>query len=55
MMYLGVQDLFYTFNLLDLQAKWAVLHMTGKIDLPDPEQMREEAEQDTEEENTYNT
>ena len=43
MMYVGLCDLLYSFNLFDLQARWAVLRMTGKIGLSEEEAMQAEA------------
>jgi trimethylamine monooxygenase len=39
MMYLGMQDQFYTFNMFDVQAWYARDYMMGKIDLPNKDEM----------------
>ena len=39
MMYLGMQDQFYTFNMFDAQAWYARDHILGKIALPSKEEM----------------
>ena len=45
MMYIGLSDLLYSFNMFDLQAKWAVLYMAGNIKLPGGKQMKVEADE----------
>jgi trimethylamine monooxygenase len=39
MMYLGMQDQFYTFNMFDVQAWYARDYMMGKINLPNKNEM----------------
>jgi trimethylamine monooxygenase len=44
LMYLGMQDQFYTFNMFDAQAWYARDYIIGSIDLPDLETMREHSQ-----------
>ena len=41
LMYLGMQDQFYTFNMFDAQAWYARDHIMDRIQLPDLEAMRQ--------------
>ena len=45
LIYLGMQDQFYTFNMFDAQAWYARDHMLGRINLPSLAQMRENSKQ----------
>ena len=38
-MYIGVQDQYYTFTMFDAQAHWAVQYVMGNIKLPEKEVM----------------
>ena len=42
MMYVGVQDQFYTFTMFDAQARWAVKYMTGNLDMPAKKEQEED-------------
>jgi trimethylamine monooxygenase len=42
LMYMGAQDLCYTYTLFDAQAKWCVQYIMGKIKLPTQAAMEEE-------------
>ncbi len=44
LMYLGMQDQFYTFNMFDAQAWYARDYIMGRIDLPDLETMRQHSQ-----------
>ena len=44
LMYLGMQDQFYTFNMFDAQAYYARDVMLGRIKLPSPEAMRADSQ-----------
>ena len=44
LMYLGMQDQFYTFNMFDAQAWYARDYIMGRIDLPDFETMRKHSQ-----------
>ena len=37
LMYVGVQDQYYTFTMFDAQARWAVRYIAGEITLPGKE------------------
>ena len=39
MLYIAVQDQFYTFTMFDAQALWALKYVTGHIHLPGQEAM----------------
>lgn len=41
-MYIGVQDQYYTFTMFDVQAYWAIKYLTGKINLPGKNDMVED-------------
>ena len=34
-LYIGIQDQYYTFTMFDAQAYWAVKYVLGEINLPD--------------------
>ena len=44
LMYLGMQDQFYTFNMFDAQAWYARDYIMGRIELPDLETMRQHSQ-----------
>lgn len=44
LMYLGMQDQFYTFNMFDAQAWYARDYILGRIELPDLESMRQHSQ-----------
>ena len=44
LMYLGMQDQFYTFNMFDAQAWYARDYIIGSIDLPDVDTMRKHSQ-----------
>lgn len=37
LLYIGMQDQYYTYTMFDAQAKWAVNYVTGELKLPDNE------------------
>ena len=39
MLYVGVQDQFYTYTMFDVQALWALKYVLGDIKIPDKETM----------------
>ena len=39
MLYIGVQDQYYTYTMFDAQALWALKYVTGHIHLPGQEAM----------------
>ncbi len=39
MLYVGVQDQYYTYTMFDVQALWAVKYVLGDIKIPDKETM----------------
>ncbi|KAJ7377844.1 hypothetical protein OS493_026414 [Desmophyllum pertusum] len=39
LLYIGMQDQYYTYTMFDAQAKWAVNYITGELKLPDHETM----------------
>ena len=45
LMYLGMQDQFYTFNMFDAQAWYARDHILGRINLPSLDEMRKHSKQ----------
>ena len=41
-LYIGMQDQYYSYTMFDAQAKWAVNYITGEIKLPDSETMEKD-------------
>ena len=39
MLYVGVQDQYYTYTMFDVQALWALKYVLGDIKIPDKETM----------------
>ncbi len=37
MLYVGAQDQYYTFTMLDAQARWAIKYIVGDIKMPSRE------------------
>ncbi|XP_020620719.1 dimethylaniline monooxygenase [N-oxide-forming] 2-like [Orbicella faveolata] len=44
LLYLGMQAQYYTFIMFDVQAKWAVDYITGKLSLPDKQTMESDCQ-----------
>lgn len=44
LLYIGMQDQFYTYTMFDAQAKWVVNYITGELKLPDKETMEKDCE-----------
>ena len=45
LLYMGMQAQYYTFIMFDVQAKWAVDYITGKLSLPDKQAMESDCQQ----------
>ena len=39
MLYIGVQDQYYTYTMFDVEALWALKYVLGQIDIPDKKTM----------------
>jgi trimethylamine monooxygenase len=42
LLYVGVQDQYYTFTMFDCQAKWVVQYLMGEVKLPSRDEMLED-------------
>ena len=42
LLYIGMQDQYYSYTMFDAQAKWAVNYITGELKLPDNEAMEKD-------------
>lgn len=44
LLYIGMQDQYYSYTMFDAQAKWAVNYITGELKLPDNEAMEKDCQ-----------